>query len=122
MENGSQPLSAMEICRRQKLPKKYIEHLFAGLKAHGFISSIAGSRGGYSLAVDPQQIDLYQIMQAVDDTTWEPSCNVKGNKHCLGSDCELHEVWDEVSDKLRTELKAYSLQRIYEITKKEGGK
>lgn len=113
MDNGNEPISTAEICRRQSLPKKYIEHLLSGLKAAGFVSSTTGSRGGYLLAKSPAEIGLYDIMQAVEDTAWELSCNIKANKFCLGEDCTLHSLWGAITEELQKVLQNYSLQKIH---------
>ncbi|HRY84780.1 MAG TPA: Rrf2 family transcriptional regulator, partial [Candidatus Cloacimonadota bacterium] len=80
-------LSAREICERQDLPKKYVEHLLAGLKAAELISSSAGSRGGYVLSRSPEQIDLAQIMAAVEDKSQDLACYSCKESYCLGTSC-----------------------------------
>ena len=117
LNSEGEAVSAAEICRRQMLPKKYIEHLLAGLKAALIVSSTAGARGGYILARDPGQIRLHDIMQAVDDTSWELGCNGKDDKYCLGTECRLHGIWNEIADKLHNTLQEYTLAYIFEKNK-----
>ncbi len=122
MNNKAEPVSASEICRKQELPKKYIEHLLSGLRTAGFISSTSGSKGGYVLSKPAEQIGLYDIMLAVEDTSWDLSCNSKGNKYCIGAGCLLHSLWDDVSVRMQTILQDYTLQAIYSLTTKKGKK
>ncbi|MDZ4121614.1 MAG: Rrf2 family transcriptional regulator [Candidatus Cloacimonadaceae bacterium] len=114
MESGDNAISAAEICRRQSLPKKYIEHLLAGLKCAGFISSTAGSKGGYLLAKQPDEIGLYAIMNAVEDTSLELNCNVQEKRFCLGHDCGLHPLWTKLTCEIKEILERYTLQTIYD--------
>lgn len=107
--SGENALSAREICLRQELPKKYVEHLLAGLKAAELISSSTGSRGGYVLNRPPQQINLAQIMAAVEDKSQDLNCYACKEAFCLGVNCGLSEVFEELTDKLSEVLASYKL-------------
>lgn len=120
MDGGSEPVSTSEICKRQLLPKKYIEHLLAGLKAAGYVHSTPGSKGGYLLATAPEKILLYDVMHAVEDTAWEPTCNINDGKYCMGSECGLQVLWQRVSEDLKQRLNTYNLKEIHKI--RSGGK
>jgi Rrf2 family protein len=74
MEKAGDPISAAEICKIESLPKKYIEHLLAGLKNAEVVHSLPGSKGGYILAKEASRINLFDIMKAVEDVAWELSC------------------------------------------------
>lgn len=102
-------LSAREICVRQDLPKKYVEHLLAGLKAAELISSSAGSRGGYVLSRAPEQIDLAQIMAAVEDNSLDLNCYACKESYCLGTSCTLSGIFEELTGKLSGVLSTYKL-------------
>ncbi len=122
MESGNEPVSTTDICKRQSLPKKYVEHLLSGMRSAGIIQSTAGSKGGYLLATEPDSIYLYSIMQAVDDTAWELSCNMKGNRYCIGQECGLQAVWSQISNQLQDLLKSYTLQTIFDLQNEKGAK
>ena len=111
----SNPISAREICERQKLPKKYIERLLGNLKAAGLVESVSGAKGGYVLSRNPETINLLQVMQAVEDRSWEISCVSNPPEHCAGGECGLHLVWDEVFQNVKGILSGYSLERIDEM-------
>lgn len=112
---GSEPISAREICERQRLPKKYIERLLGNLRNAGLVDSLSGSKGGYLLAKKTGQITLLQVMQAVEDRSWEMSCDCNPSEHCIGKDCNLYVVWDEVYQSMKSILDGYSLARIEDM-------
>ncbi len=112
---GSEPISAREICERQQLPKKYIERLLGNLRNAGLVDSLSGSKGGYLLARKAGQITLLQVMQAVEDRSWEMSCDCNPPEHCMGKDCNLYMVWDEVYQSMKSILDGYSLDRIEDM-------
>ena len=119
---GDIALSAREICLRQELPKKYVEHLLAGLKAAEIISSSTGSKGGYVLSRPPQQINLAQIMTAVDDKSQDLNCYACKEIFCLGENCGLSEVFKELTEQLSAVLESYKLSDFlsrYQLKQKE---
>lgn len=66
LSSGHGPVSAAIIARKQGLSIAYLEQLLHRLKRHGFVSSIRGPRGGYTLARDPQQITMAEIVRVLD--------------------------------------------------------
>jgi len=112
---NDQPISAREICERQHLPKKYIERLLGNLRTAGLVDSHSGSKGGYILALKPENITLLRVMQAVEDHSWEMSCISNPPEHCMGKDCGLYLVWGDVYRNMKTILDGYSLERIDEM-------
>jgi Rrf2 family transcriptional regulator, iron-sulfur cluster assembly transcription factor len=111
-------LSAETICERQKLPKKYIEHLLSSLRKAGLIKSSAGSLGGYSLAKPAGGISLYDVVEAVGDHSWQLDCHMD-KRHCLGGECGLVPLFRELAQKQRELLESYTLDRIMEFKAKE---
>jgi Rrf2 family protein len=115
INQNSSPISAREICERQQLPRKYIERLLGNMKTAGLVESLSGAKGGYVLAKKTEDITLLQVMQAVEDHSWEMSCISKNPEHCLGIDCGLHLVWNDVYQNMKSILESYSLNRIAEM-------
>ena len=106
------PVSAQKICERQILPKKYIERLLGNLKNAGITESLSGVKGGYTLARKPERITLLQVMQAVEDHSWEMSCISNPPEHCVGRGCGLQNVWKDVYTKMQHILGGYDLLMI----------
>ncbi len=113
----SELISAQQICTQQKLPKKFVEHLLASLKAAELVVSTAGSRGGYSLARPAEEISFLDVMRAVEDGTLDFSCTQNKGEHCLGPECDLSFFFDELSAKQRKLFASYNLKKIAAIRK-----
>ena len=60
-DQGPTPLR--EIAQRQDLSAKYLEQLIIPLKAAGFILSLRGAKGGYTLAKKPDKIRKVKLFQ-----------------------------------------------------------
>jgi len=121
MQNvNTEPISAQRICLRQQLPKKYVEHLLSALKTAGLVSSSAGSRGGYTLSRKAEEISLLDVMEAVDDHSWELDCGENRGDHCLGDECQLSPFFHKISKEQRRLFASYSLVQIASVFEKKG--
>ncbi|HOF18084.1 MAG TPA: Rrf2 family transcriptional regulator [Phycisphaerae bacterium] len=66
-ENYSQGLvKVADICRRQEIPRKFLEQILLLLKHAGYVQSTRGSEGGYRLAKPPEKISLADILRLMD--------------------------------------------------------
>ena len=64
-QNGA-PRLIREISESQKLSQKYVSRLVLALKKGGFIKSIRGARGGYILAKNPNDMNLLEVLEAME--------------------------------------------------------
>ncbi len=58
--------SAETIANAQHIPAKFLEQLLAAMRMAHFVRSTKGKSGGYSLAKDPHQINLAEIIRLFD--------------------------------------------------------
>jgi Rrf2 family transcriptional regulator, cysteine metabolism repressor len=72
-EFGS-PVPLAEIAEHDGLPLAYLEHLVARLRKAGLVDSRRGSRGGYMLARDPQQITMAEVVEALEGSIAPIEC------------------------------------------------
>jgi len=107
----SNPTSVRDIAERTGLPQPYLEQILLALKGAGLVRSKRGVGGGYVLAREPENINLAQIVSAVDGPIVAGDF---GQPHENGAcdhegQCILLAVWAEVSDRIRTELQSLTL-------------
>ena len=55
-----------EIAKTQKIPKRYLEQILLTLNRSGHLKSKRGSDGGYTLAKDPKDISIAEIVRLMD--------------------------------------------------------
>lgn len=55
-----------DIAKRQDIPLKYLEQILLALKGAGYVKSQRGAKGGYSLAKDPKDIKLGEIIRLME--------------------------------------------------------
>ncbi|MEQ3696704.1 MAG: Fe-S cluster assembly transcriptional regulator IscR [Pseudomonadales bacterium] len=109
--NGT--ISLADISTRQEISLSYLEQLFSKLRRRGLVTSVRGPGGGYRLAVDTNDINIADIVDAVDESIDATNCNGRGNCH-EGSMCLTHHLWMDLSVQIRDFLKSISLAALIE--------
>lgn len=65
-QSGDQPVSLSAVADGERLPLSYLEHLVAKLRKAGLVESQRGARGGYRLARPASEIDMLDVVQALE--------------------------------------------------------
>lgn len=109
--DSSRPVTLDMISQRQNISLSYLEQLFAKLRKASLVRSIRGPGGGYLLNVNPVDVTLTEIIEAVDENIDLRRCH--GARNCLrGKQCLSHHLWCEVSDQIRGFLSSRNLQQV----------
>lgn len=61
-----EPVMLSTIAENHGISRKYLHALLTVLRSAGLVVSTRGSRGGFSLARDPKNINLNQILEALE--------------------------------------------------------
>ena len=56
-------MNILSIAQNEKIPKKFLEQILLEMRNAGFLFSIKGAGGGYSLLKNPKEINLVQVMR-----------------------------------------------------------
>lgn len=110
-EQPGQRFSARSLARQSALPVALLMNLLKLLAAEGVIQSERGVKGGYTLALDPAQISLAQIVHAVEGPValtvcMDPASPDPCSRQCK---CRLHRPLRRVHDALRGLLETFTL-------------
>lgn len=109
----SAPVTIREISDRHGVPGPFLVQILRTLRAVGWVQSIRGSQGGYRLAVDPTQVSLLEIVEAV-------GCQEgggRGEAKPTPADELLQRVWDQAADASRRVLAEARLSDLVEQAK-----
>jgi Rrf2 family protein len=61
------PVQRKHIITRQGIPTDYLDLVLTRMKEHGLIHSFRGREGGYHLAMTPDEVSVWDIVEAVED-------------------------------------------------------
>ena len=91
---GDEPVSLAQIAAGQQISLDYLEQLFAKLRRAGLVESARGPGGGYTLARDPDDIAICDVIVAVDEPLRVTRCQGDAIDGCVGGEkCITHELW-----------------------------
>jgi Rrf2 family iron-sulfur cluster assembly transcriptional regulator len=105
------PVTLAGISDRQGISLSYLEQLFTRLRKRGLVTSTRGPGGGYSLGRAADQIDIAEVVTAVDERVDATRCG--GQANCQdGQRCLTHELWTELSEQIHTFLTGITLAQL----------
>ncbi len=107
----SEPVQLNDIACKQDISVKYLEQIMAPLRARGYVRTQKGSRGGYHMAVSPDSITLYDIVESVEGSIAPVAC--VDDELCDRWDkCVTRSVWTRVKETMKNELQAQTLAEL----------
>jgi Rrf2 family iron-sulfur cluster assembly transcriptional regulator len=112
---GGGPAQVRQIARRQKIPQRFLEQIFAKLRQADVVIGKRGPRGGYSLAKDPREIRLEEVMKALRPKLQEEE---KMDAPALAN--LIDTVWSEIEGSFQSTLREVSLASLCQRAKDLG--
>lgn len=107
------PITLADISQRQGISLSYLEQLFAKLRKRELVASARGPGGGYRLSREATEINVAEIITAVDEKVDATRCAREGD--CQnGEKCLTHQLWMDLSDLLYDFLEDISLGKLVE--------
>jgi Rrf2 family protein len=64
--DGGHPVSLSAVAEAEVLPLSYLEHLVAKLRQADLVTSVRGAHGGYRLARPAAEIEMLEVVQALE--------------------------------------------------------
>jgi Rrf2 family protein len=108
----SAPRKVEDIAKSQGIPVSFLENILTQLRSSGVVRSQRGPEGGYWLAHPPEEVNLAQIIRAVEG----PLVGVRGQRpeeiEYAGSAASLQQVWIAVRANLRAVLEQVSVADV----------
>ncbi len=117
LQAGDGPVTLKDIAARQEISEKYLSNLIPLLKNAGFVHSVRGSQGGYTLARPPRDITLKDILLALEGPMCLVECTEKPLLCQRSGECLMRDVWTEVTGKMLDALESFTLEALMERQK-----
>jgi Rrf2 family iron-sulfur cluster assembly transcriptional regulator len=106
------PVSLAAISERQDISLSYLEQLFAKLRRNKIVNSTRGPGGGYKLANGVDEVSISDIILAVDESCKVVDCGGSGDGCHDGYQCLTHDLWQELSNEIRSFLDGITISEI----------
>jgi Rrf2 family protein len=106
------PRKVDEVARAQGIPVSFLENILTQLRSAGIVRSQRGPEGGYWLAVPADQLNLAQVIRAVEG----PLVGIRGQRpeeiEYVGSAESLQQVWIALRANLRAVLENVTVAHV----------
>lgn len=112
--NGG-PAQVRQIAKRQRIPQRFLEQIFAKLRQADVVVGKRGPRGGYSLAKDPREIRLEEVMRAL-----RPKLQEDNRTEAPALAGLIDSVWSEIEGSFQSTLREVSLASLCDRAKALG--
>ena len=115
VNSETEAVALSSIAARQDISISYLEQLIAKLKKAGIVNSVRGAQGGYTLAKDPEEISVGNILRALEGDLNPVDCAeiTGGESTCSGSDiCVTKYVWKRISESINKAVDEIMLSEL----------
>ena len=86
-------IMADEISRAMSVPKSFLAKILQKLAKAGIVTSFRGVKGGFRLAKKPKQINLLDIIEAIEGPAAMNRCALDTSVCNFSATCTVHPVW-----------------------------
>lgn len=117
--HGQAPLPAERLAETDNIPADYVSQILVKLRRAGLVTSHRGSAGGYALSRPPAEVNLGQVVRAVDGDVFEDVCEKYdgGAKDCRHQGgCTISPVWRRLGSMVTGYFESVTLASILDET------
>jgi Rrf2 family protein len=120
MQPLGKPTGTREISEHEHVPRPFIPKVLLPLRRAHLVLSSRGIRGGYELAVPPEQINLLAIMRCMDGMPLN-DCVLEDHPCSSPDECALHPCWGIVRELLLSYLERTTLADLVRFRQSRSG-
>lgn len=111
---------AREISEHEVIPHSFLSKVLLPLRRGRLLRSVKGIRGGYELAMPPQQISLLTVVRCTEGTTLN-ECLMEDHECSIPRQCPLHPYWSIVREQFLGYLERTTLADLVRIRQSDSG-
>lgn len=113
---ASQPscvYSANDLAGTLGLGQPIVSKVLKLLNQHGLVISLRGAHGGYRLSRAPEQINIAQVIDALEDQPFGlTECTATPGLCSVEADCHIRSHWQRINAIVRQSLEAVSIAEM----------
>ena len=106
-------ITLREAAERQEISERYLESIVKDLVREKYIEGLRGKGGGYRLAKSPDRINVYDILQTMEESVVPVACLEKGSKPCSrATDCRTLPMWKGLNEVVKNYLSGFTIHDL----------
>ncbi len=110
---GKEYMVLGNIAERNGISPQYLEQVFASLRRAGIVKGSKGSQGGYRLNVDPKELTVSEILEALDGSYQIEGEEMPDDSHGRGIAVSIQQlVIDKINVQMEQVLKNITLDDL----------
>ncbi len=125
-QDDGAPVALSAVAESEILPLSYLEHLVAKLRRAGLVESQRGAHGGYRLAREADEIDMLEVVQALEGTIAPMECfhaDPEGKVSCSHETddeaCATKFLWTRVQGGVSKALSGTTVADLVEFSERD---
>lgn len=114
VDYGKGRLSVNQLAEKQGVSVAYLEQLIAALKKAGLVEAARGASGGYTLARAPEDINVGEVLRALEGSTAILDCvSVDDGAECSNACfCSARPLWIKLQQKIDEVLNTTTIKEL----------
>jgi len=101
-----------DIAKELDLPASFLSKILQSLSRYGFLHSVKGPRGGFSLSEKGAASTIQQLVEVIDGPMDFDMC-IAGFEPCNdGNACPMHNEWKRIREEIRTMVGKRSISKL----------
>ncbi|MFZ5909232.1 MAG: RrF2 family transcriptional regulator [Chloroflexota bacterium] len=109
---SEQRAATSTIAQEQRIPPSFLAKIISQLSIAGLLHTSRGARGGVTLAREPGDITLLEVIEAIDGPIMLNECVGDSATCTFDENCPLKPVWCEAQNELVTRLKGTNFAQL----------
>lgn len=120
-KDANRVVSANIIAETLAVSRTFLAKILQRLSHNGIVTSTQGTTGGFGLAKKPRDINLLDVIEAVQGPLAVSLCAVDKRKCSLSRSCSVHPLWVEMRHGIEAKLRRENFARLV-MRKKDNNK
>ncbi len=104
--DDSERAATSTVAEEQRIPPSFLAKIISQLSIAGLLHTSRGARGGVTLAREPKDINLLEVVEAIDGPIKLNECTGEDGTCTFDDECPLRTVWCEAQSELVARLKS----------------
>ena len=114
MNNTGEPVRLKDVAKRQEISEKYLEQIISILNKAGFVKSVRGPEGGYSLKWKPEEYTVGMILRLTEGSLAPVDCVEDGTDCGRADQCVTVMLWQKLNDAINSVVDNITLADLVE--------
>ncbi len=104
------------VAKAQHIPPSFLAKIISQLSIAGLLHTSRGARGGVTLARDPKDITLLEVVEAIDGPIQLNECVGNDGVCTFEGDCPIKPVWCSAQEELVQRLRGTDFAQLLQTS------